>query len=254
MRSGGIKFTFDGISSDEYGLLNLSASSGGLSTDSFSGDLSIKEDSIEGRDAPYFYGVKRSPMSFAVRFAFSGGVSITEQKLDEVTSWLIQDSYKPLIFSDNPDKIYYVIFSGTPSFVHNGAKSGYFTLNARNMYPYPVINDLLTGDYTISASEMIVVVNPGSFSVIPNINLIVSSSGDNTIYFKNLSNGSELQFTVNYNDEIEIDGFNKIATNLTTGFQFRLDKRWMFLNGGNNSLYITGDFVFNMNFKSGIHS
>ena len=254
MRSGATQFTFAGVNSEEYDLLNFSTSSGGLNTDSFVGSRVIIEEKIQGRDAPYFYNVERNPMSFKVKFGFAGNREIEESELDDITDWFIQDTYQPLVFSDNPDKIYYVIFDGIPNFVHNGAKSGYFTLNARSLYPYPVINDTQTGIHTIVTSDQINVKNSGKVTVVPNINITIASSGNNVINIYNLSNGTELEVEGAFDDVIEIDGFNRIATNVTDDIQIRLNERWLKLDKGDNDLVITGDCDIDFNFKSGIYS
>lgn len=255
MRSNAFNFTFNGVNSDEYGLYNLSTSlGGGLNVDNFIGVRGIREDSIEGRDAPYYYGLKENPLSFTVNFGFIRNSNPDNIELGKILDWLIQDTYQPLIFSDNPDKIYYVIFTASPTFHNNGLNDGYISLNARCLYPYPVIKNTQTGVITVTTSGSVTIKNAGKKKVVPSMEITIASSGNNTINIKNMNNGSEFEFTADYNDVISVDGFNRIPTNVTNNIQFKPDKRWLEFDSGDNNLVITGDCSISFSFKSGTYA
>ena len=213
MRSGATEFTFAGTNGSIYNIANASISTGGLFRENFIGNRNIREDKIEGRPAPYFYGVEELPLSFGVSFVMLGDLTMDATTVDEITDWLIQDEYQPLIFADEPSKVYWVIFNGSPSFVHNGIYNGRFTLNARCLYPYPVTEEMITPLFDITTSGTLSLNNPGKKSVIPNMTITIGSSGNNVILFHNNDNNSDLELTGNYNDVITVDGYNKIITN-----------------------------------------
>ena len=254
MRSGAIQFTFANVNSYIYDIGNVGNASGGLFRESFIGNRSIREDKIEGRPAPYFYGVEELPLSFNVSFAMLGDLVMDADDIDELTDWLIQDEYQPLVFEDEPSKIYWVIFDGSPTFVHNGVHSGYFTLNARCLYPYPVTEEIETPNMTITTSGTLSLDNPGKKSVIPNMTIVIAASGNKVLSFHNNDNNSDLELTGNYGDTIIIDGYNKIITNETQGIQIKPSERWLILDKGTNDIDITGDFNLIISFKSGLYS
>lgn len=255
MRSGATEFTFAGVNGKIYNIANVNnASSGGLFRENFIGSRNIREDKIEGRPAPYFYGVEELPMSFAVTFAMLGDLVMDANTVDEITDWLIQDEYQPLIFADEPSKVYWVIFDGNPSFIHNGVYSGRFTLNARCLYPYPVTEEIVTPLMAITTSGTLSLTNPGKKSVIPNMVITIAASGNNTISFHNNDNNSDFEITGDYGDEITVDGYNRIVTNETQGVQIKPSKRWLVLDKGVNDIDITGDCTLEITYRSGLYS
>ena len=254
MKSGATEFTFAGTNGSIYDIANVSNTTGGLFREAFIGNRNIREDKIEGRPAPYFYGVEELPISFGVTFAMLGDLVMDADSVDEITDWLIQDSYQPLIFADEPSKVYWVIFDGNPSFIHNGIYSGKFTLNARCLYPYPVTEEMVTPLFAITTSGTLSLDNPGKKSVIPNMIITIGASGNNVILFHNNDNNSEFEVTGDYNDVITVDGYNKIVTNVTQDIQIKPSKRWLTIDKGVNDIDITGDFTLELSYRSGLYS
>ena len=254
MRSGATEFTFAGTNGNIYNIANVSTSTGGLFREAFIGNRNIREDKIEGRPAPYFYGVEELPMSFNVSFAMLGDLVMDADTIDEITDWLIQDEYQPLIFADEPSKIYWVIFDGNPSFAHNGVYSGQFTLSARCLYPYPVTEEMVTPLMAVTTSGTLSLTNPGKKSVIPNMTITIAASGNKVISFHNNDNNSDFEITGDYGDEITVDGYNKIVTNVTQDIQIKPSERWLILDKGVNDIDITGDCTLEISYRSGLYS
>jgi predicted phage tail component-like protein len=123
-------FTFNGISSKNYNIMNVNVDTGVMKEEYFGAPQTIIEETVRGRDKPYFKQVKKEPLEISVTFAFDG--SWTEQKLREVRQWLLEPKYyAPLIFSDDPEKIFYCLYINEPLLLHNCMKEGYITLNFR---------------------------------------------------------------------------------------------------------------------------
>lgn len=106
----------------------------GFFNEVFLADKSIVETSIAGNDNPYFERVERKPLSFPLTIYIEEWHE--RDNLRQIARWLDVDYYKPLIFGSNHDRIYYAIFEGASELIHNGAKSGYITLNVRCDSPY----------------------------------------------------------------------------------------------------------------------
>lgn len=131
-------FSFAGKKSVDYGILNVTMSSG-MYEESLAPSRSIQEVSIKGRDRPYFQGTKKDPLKFNVSFAFED--TWDTQKIREVTRWLTeQDYYQELYFTNDigrdPERIFYALFVDDPVLVHNGIREGYVNLTVRCDSPY----------------------------------------------------------------------------------------------------------------------
>ncbi|MDR6779319.1 MULTISPECIES: distal tail protein Dit [Paenibacillus] len=127
-------FSYAGIQSDFYGIVNVNMSSG-MQEEVFAASRSINEVSIKGRDKPYFQSTKKEPLKFNVSFAFED--KWDDVKIREVAIWLTEQSYyQPLFFSEDPEKIYYALCVDDINLVHNCLRQGYITLAFRCDAPY----------------------------------------------------------------------------------------------------------------------
>ncbi|TVX97969.1 distal tail protein Dit [Cohnella terricola] len=124
-----IYFIYDGIESKRYGIANVNLDSG-MQEEYFAASRRINEEQIRGRSKPYFQGIEKEPLKFSVSFAFEEAWD--EATIREVKRWLTEpDYYKPLIFSNDPEKVYYAICVDDPQLVHNCLQQGYMKLNFR---------------------------------------------------------------------------------------------------------------------------
>jgi predicted phage tail component-like protein len=126
-------FTFAGRKSSDYGIMNVSIAAG-LYEESFMANRTIKEIYIRGKDNPYHQEVAREPKSFQVTFAFED--TWDDDLINEVARWLDVEYYQPLIFSEEQEKVYYVMPVNDSTITHNGLKQGYLTLTFRCESPY----------------------------------------------------------------------------------------------------------------------
>lgn len=189
-------FVYDGIRSDEMGIINVNLQSG-LQEEVFMPEQEIKEFSIRGRDTPYFVETERKPFSIPLNFAFID--SFDDAKLEEVAKWLgNQPYYKPLYFSNNIDKWYYVLYTGETRLLHNCLRQGYVSIQMRNIgsYTYSPIYTSDPYDFSInpaSGSEL-QIENKGSIACKPKI--LIEKIGPGEIKIVNQSDsGNEFIIT-----------------------------------------------------------
>lgn len=171
----GIDFVYDGIRSTDMGVFNVTLDSG-LFSESFVAEREIQEISVRGNDKPYFQGVKRSPLSFKLEFAFSG--SYDEQKIREVARWLDQDYYKPFYTTDNTERIFYCMLNSSSDLLHNGLKQGYITLEMRCDSPFSFSPQYTSRTYDWDESPAIIKESDtdSSFSSGTSTNLVIGEN------------------------------------------------------------------------------
>lgn len=115
-----------------------------MQEESFAPSAEIIEETIKGRDKPYFQRVKRDPLKFSVNFAFMD--TWDTRKISEVAEWLTSpEYYQELYFSNDigvdPERIFYAMFIEDSTLVHNCLKQGYIKLSVRcdSLYSYSPI-------------------------------------------------------------------------------------------------------------------
>lgn len=167
----GIDFYYDGIRSRDMGILNVQIGAA-MYNEPFIAEREIKEITIRGNDKPYFQGVKRSPLSFKLSFAFDG--SYDEAKIREVARWLDQDYYKPFYTTDNPERIFYCILSSGSELLHNGLKQGYLTLEMRCDSPFSYSPQFTSRTYDWNESP--ITINDANFAAGTLDNVVLDAS------------------------------------------------------------------------------
>lgn len=144
-----IYFMYDGQSSKDFGVYIASPNTG-LFEENFFPNRRLLERKIAGREAPYLQRVENDPLSFTLSFVLEDWSEARDVNyLRNVAKWLFTDSFRPLIFDSNPNRIFYAIVEGQSSLFHNGAKEGYVELDIRCSSPYSY-----TPEYTVLNSEM----------------------------------------------------------------------------------------------------
>lgn len=247
-------FTYDGIRSTQMGLYNVSIQSG-LFSEKFVADREIIEESIMGRDEPYFYGIKRQPLEFQLSFYFDN--KWDDKTIEEVALWLSQDKYKPLIFNNHPHKIFYCLPVSDFSIIHNGIKQGYLTLTMRCKSPYIYTPEYNSPIYDFSLNTVdgmdFTFENKGHVNCKPIIHINKIGIGDISIV--NLSDeGKEFKFTgladnetITVNNETE-----EIETDLTGIYRYNnFNMKFLSLPRGVNRLKAYGNckIMFKSYFK-----
>lgn len=206
--------SFAGESSEVYKILNVNTSSG-LYSEPFVGSRSINETKTRGNDIPYFHNIENDTLEFTCQLAFEN--EPTSDELRTVKRWLLSPTYyTELIFSDDPDKLFYALVVGQPQYIHNGT-SGYLECNFRCSSNHGY-GSYLSQTETISATPVsYTITNNGDLSCLPIFKFTKIGAG--TVSVTNLSNSSEqLEITGLLNGEIvQIDGNTEIIENSPMG-------------------------------------
>ncbi|MGV2886799.1 phage tail domain-containing protein [Paenibacillus taichungensis] len=148
-----LHFSYAGIKSTDFGIINVNLNSG-MQEEILFPSRKIVEEKVKGNDRPYFMGIETEPLQFSVSFAFEETWNTV--KIREVTRWLTQhDYYQELYFASEdglgPERIFYATVVDESKLVHNCLKQGYVDLTFRCDSPYsysPIMTSrLYTWDY-----------------------------------------------------------------------------------------------------------
>jgi len=249
-----ISFYYNGISSEEMGLYNVTLNSG-LYEESFLSERKIEEVTIRGREKPYFQGVTRSPLILSLSFAFKD--TYNEQKIREVARWLDQNYYKPFYTVDAPNRIWYCVLNSSPKLLHNGLKQGYIDLEFRCDSPYtytPIVESVVydMSENTTSGTE-ITFINNGDVNCKPEIWIQKVGVGDFSIV--NHTTGKEFKFIgLADGEEVKVNCENHIiTTSLPATYRYNsFNNNYLDFVRGINHLTVKGKakFQFRYYFKT----
>jgi phage-related protein len=191
-----IHFSYDGITSEQMGLLNVRVDTSGFYEEQFLADRELYEISIRGNERPYFQGIKRAPLTLSLSFAFED--TYDEAKIREVARWLNAEYYKPFFTLDAPDRIYYCMLTSSSKLLHNGLLSGYITIEMRCDSPYTYTPQYLSPLYDYSTNVVngtnLTFTNFGDTICRPEVWIVKVGDGDVSI-INNTDGGREFKFT-----------------------------------------------------------
>ncbi len=252
-------FMYNGVNSQDLHLINCTVSTG-LYEENFTSSREIQEISIKGRDKPYFQQIKKSPLVLNLTFGFTE--TWDDNLMKTIKSTLIQSYYKPMIFSEDLDKIYYCILTSDPKILHNGLCEGYCTLEFRcdSSYAY---SPVYTFQYDLSVNPVngtvVTINNLGNVDSFPTVEFLKvgDGSGESDVSITNLSNSSIVsEFTVSQDSQItsgivddETINCDSERQNISSDISgiYRYDMfngNYLYLVPGNNRLLIKGNAVF----------
>lgn len=236
--SESLGFSYNGIHSSEFGILNVHTDSG-LFEEQFLPERTIVEEKTFGRHEPYFFGFDYSPSSVPLKFYFDEGWD--DKKIQQVAMWLTQPVYKPLVFDTDKSRIFHCVYEGDPRILHNGLKEGYVNISFRSNSPFsytPVYSE----DAYVETESNIEIANIGHDISLPTIEIQKIGNGDVSIL--NYSNGGIESKIVGLLDQeiVKIDGYNEeITTNQSNTNRYNnFNNKFPKLVTGVNRLKITG--------------
>ena len=233
---------FNNINSQDFDIINAHVESG-LYSEQFITDRTIMETRVRNNPIPFFQGIEESSRIIKCSLAFTE--IFDENTLREVKRWLRTEFYAPLIFSSNPDYIYYALCSNASNLMHTGNGMGYidveFVCDSNFVYSPIYISDL----YDLSTnpvSTTIIFENLGDLDCQPILYLSKIEDGD--ISIKNLSDGGiEFSLTsLTANEELIIDNEHQdISTSIPDTYRYD-NHNGIFLNmkRGVNNIQIVG--------------
>lgn len=245
-------FIYDGKKSYEMGLYNVTTKNG-MYEEIFLPSRSIIEQKIRGKPQRYFIGFEYEPIKFSLEFAFFK--EYTSYSIREVARWLLQDDYKPLMFNENLDRVFYGMFIDDSQLVHNGLKEGFLQLNfyCDSPFAYTPVKEEIFDLSNNETSKFIQLENTGDLVTRPEI-WITKTNGNGDIKIKNYTNsGKELILTgLQDQEEIYLDCKNEdIVSNLPNIYRFdNHNDNWLDLVFGKNTLEITGKCYIRFRFDA----
>lgn len=243
-----LKFNFDGVWSNTYGLINVVLDSG-MYEETLVASRELNETKIKGNKKPMLHSVEDSPLEIEMIVAFEN--NYTDEKIDSIIRWLFVDYYRPLYFEGEEDRVYMCMPIGSPQIAHNGLKQGYFTVTMRcdssSVYS-PTITTTLE---TVSGTKTITIENDGHFDLYPEISIVKNGIGH--IVIQSLDDGNsifEVRDLTNL-ENIYINTEKEIIQTDAIGV-YRYDKivgEFPKLVYGTNRLKITGYCTIQLRYK-----
>lgn len=233
-------------------------------SESISGERTIIEEQIPGRDIPYLYRVDSSPLELEVTFALENKINKTALQ-NFIRDIMTLENYTTLIFGDYngttftaQTPTYYVIFQGSNIFnyIKKGELDylGYFTLVARCNAPYGFYED---SDISINSVRTLNV-NYGDIKTDASIVITVAGNdlSDYTIInYDSAVGGNELSrvsFSNLYAGEIiTINGITGTITSTVEGIYERWDRNTLSIFPDSNYIIRDTGAAVSMSYKSG---
>lgn len=239
----GLTFVYDGISSSEKGLINVSID-GGLFEESFLPQRKIEEVKVRGNDKPYFSHVDKEPLSFDLEFAFEDG--FTKSQLRDVARWLDQDYYREFYFPDYPSRRLFCMVNDSSDLIHNGDGEGYIKLTMRCDSSYSYSQEYLTPeiDFTMNVAEGTNYEFQNAGDVLLKPELWITKVGDGDVTIENTSDGEIFQFTgLKDGEQVYINNKREeIETDLAGVYRYdNFNDTYLYLLVGRNILNVKGD-------------
>jgi phage-related protein len=205
--------------SGDMGVISCSLSSG-LYEDDIGANRNIIEQTNNQTDRRYFNRIQRDPYEFELNLLLEEGR--TDEQIQSIFKWLLNDYYEELYFEDEVDRVYYCLPISQPKLFHNGLNQGYITIQMR-CYDSYLYSREITSVFELSSNPVegstITLSNDGHTDILPFITILAKES---TIKLQNLVTNEVTQFTgLNVGETITLDNENEeITTNVVGEYRF----------------------------------
>ncbi len=254
-------FSFADETSDIYNIINVNLDAN--MQEEPSSTRTIVEQKIRGRTKPYFQELEYEPKTIPITAAFT--TPFDDELIQRACRWLCSPTYyKPLIFSEEPHRIYYALVVEDFKLIHTCLSEGYLdiTFRCNDYYAYSpyhykeydfsdntneiMINFDNLGDVTISPEMWIQKIGDGDNES----DLSIINYNDAGREFKFLTNKTDQVGLVN-NENLYIDNENRhIETDLTEMYRYDcFNNNYLKLFPGRNSLLIKGRFKLKLRWQ-----
>lgn len=244
-----LAFNFNGVSSDQFGLVHISLDNG-MYEETFVSSRELVETKSKGSNKALLHSIDDSMLEFDMTIAFEN--KYTDNDIDGIIRWLFVDQFKPLYFEGSENKVYMCLPTGDASIIHNGLNEGYFTIHMRcdssNVYSQYITSNL----ETITTNKTITIENNGHFDVYPEISIKKNGAGKITI--ESLDNYGAIFEVLNLTNQEDIYincEKETIETDLLGTYRYDdLIGEFPKLVYGSNRLKITGACTIQLRYKN----
>jgi phage-related protein len=248
-------FEFDGQQSTEYGLLLANMSSSVMNTP-FAYGRQIREERVNSKSMPYFFGIDEEPLQFRVMLARQEEWDYNTRL--EVVRWLFQDTYKPFVSTDHIGIIYNAMVVDSPEKISVGNIPRMIELNFRCDAPW-AWTPFYVYNYDLSTNpgvSIITIENKSNIQKHVSPEIWIRSIEGGTIKLKNTSDGGREAILVNLlpNEVIYLNNeFKQIETDRPSVYRLKdFNRKWIKLVYGMNHIEVTGKCLITSKAKYGI--
>lgn len=134
-----VDFTYDGKKASTYGLRLVRMSPSFFIEDTIAGSASLESTELPFDFKTHLYKVKREPLEFQLQMALvdrnGDPYEWKPERRRNVFNWIFKNSFKQLIFEDEPEICYYAMASSELVFFSNEGK-GYLEVTMKTNSPY----------------------------------------------------------------------------------------------------------------------
>lgn len=234
-----------------------------MQEEDLSSQRTIIEHRIRGRTKPYFQELEYEPRTIYINAAFTS--PFNEESISRTCRWLCSPVYyKPLVFSDEPDKIYYALVVEDFKIIHNCLSEGYLdiTFRCNDYYSY---SPAYYKEYDFSnniSDARITFDNLGDTTIYPEMWIQKIGEGDtesDLSIINSNDSGREFKFlTKKINQMGLVDGENLyinnenryIETDLMDIYRYDcFNNNYLRLLPGRNTLLIKGNFKLKLRWQ-----
>ena len=237
-------FNFNHRHTDEFDLRIVSIGSS-ENTQSFGIDRSLETETI-GEMITSLKSIKYNSLTFELTLCKTDGIQLlpfSEEDKFEIIRWLFQDDFKPIIFDDQKDVVYYVMFTKGSSY-QNGFKQGYLNLSLQLNAPCGFTH-LTSGRMRVQGETTFDLFHRSNVEAETYPDIEFELLGDTTaVKIENLTTGETMEFTgLNpktqaycYNEGLkQLSCLNNPSYNIRPCF----NRTWLRLIYGRNTIKIT---------------
>lgn len=249
----------NGFRSIDYGIINCQIDSGMLE-EPYIPPREIRETYVRGNPKPYFHGIDFRPIELHLTFGFESfhtGFTPNDKNraLRELAYWLTKDYYVPFGIIGK-DTMFYVLYVGDSTLVHNALSQGYVELSLRTDAPWAYSElKTLSFNFDPDVETRVEFNNNGDLPIKPEIwfqmPFIKDGKGDFQI-IKNTNDTTIFKFTdLLSQEQIYVHNEKEYIESINT-VHYRYDNfnnNYLSLNRGKTQLLIKGASQLTMRYQ-----
>lgn len=227
--------------------------SGGLTSESFLATVTNNVNKPKNSYKSFIQDTELEPLVIPMALYFDE--NLDEVSIRDIKRWLTQKDFKPLLFEDMPDRVFYAKLDGASNLTHNSISSGYVEFDFLTNSAYSFSQEMeLEGDSTSSTEyETILVHNEGDLKIFPRIEIIMNPTSPTDIEIFNDTTGDHFLLKNNLVNETIIiwNEYEELETSssLRHGYDDH-NGGFISLDEGLNELRIKGKFDYKLIYQN----